>query len=188
MCETAACLANNVIEIRRRRQWSQAQLSDRSGIPRSTIANIETGAGNPSLRNLVRLATALGIGIDELLARPRSDCQLIRAPDVPVRRRGQGRVLIHKLLPERVRGMEIDRMEFSAGASMGGTPHIAGTKEYLCCIDGQMQVRVAGRLFELASGDVLAFPGDQRHSYRNPAGRPASAVSVVAPVSAATTD
>lgn len=145
MSEAAEYLAENLRATRRQRRWSQAQLSDRSGVPRSTIANIETGAGNPSLSNLVRLAGALSVGIEELLARPRTACKLIRAADVPVQRRSRGRVLIHKLLPERVRGLEIDRMEFAAGASMGGTPHTAGTKEYLCCLDGRVQVLVEGQ-------------------------------------------
>jgi mannose-6-phosphate isomerase-like protein (cupin superfamily) len=78
--------------------------------------------------------------------------------------------------------MEIDRMDFDPGASMGGTPHVAGTKEYFYCLRGKMQVLVAGQLFELGRGDVLAFPGDQRHSYRNPGGRPAASISVVVPV------
>jgi len=29
---------------------------------------------------------------------------------------------------------------------------------------------------------VLAFPGDQRHSYRNPGSGPAASISVVVPV------
>jgi mannose-6-phosphate isomerase-like protein (cupin superfamily) len=143
---------------------------------------MESGAGNPSLGNLASVSAALGAGIEELLARPRTDCLLIRAADVPLRRRSRGRVIVTKVLPERIRGMEIDRMDFAPGASMGGTPHVRGTKEYFYCLAGGVQVLVSGQRFEVGTGDVLAFPGDQRHSYRNAGTVEASAVSVVVPV------
>jgi hypothetical protein len=38
---------------------------------------------------------------------------------------------------------------------------------------------VAGERFLLNPGDVVAFRGDQRHSYANPQGRPAVGYSVV---------
>jgi transcriptional regulator with XRE-family HTH domain len=178
----AAHLAENVRSLRRARSWTQQQLSERAGIPRSTLASMESGAGNPSLTNLASVSAALGAGIEELLARPRSDCLLIRAADVPARNRSRGRVVVTKILPERIRGMEIDRIALAAGSSMGGTPHVTGTKEYFYCLTGGFQVLVNGQLFEVGTGDVLAFPGDQRHSYRNHGAEDAAAISVVVPV------
>ncbi|MGI9265809.1 MAG: helix-turn-helix domain-containing protein [Gammaproteobacteria bacterium] len=177
-------LAQNLVAIRGRRSWSQSQLAARADMPRSTIANMESGGGNPSLSNLARVSAALGVGIEELLARPRSDCKLIRKASVPVRRLSRGRVRISKLLPEKIQGLEIDHMDFDPGASMGGTPHVLGTKEYFYCLEGTMQVLVTGRAFKLGAGDVLAFPGDQRHSYRCPGGSGGKAISVVVPVPA----
>ena len=51
-------------------------------------------------------------------------------------------MVVTKILPERIRGMEIDRMAFAPGASMGGTPHVTGTKEYFYCLAGGFQVLV----------------------------------------------
>jgi len=175
-------LAANVRSLRRRRNMSQEQLALRAGMPRSTVTNIESGGANPSLGNLALLSTALGVGIEEILSRPRSECQLLRAAEVPVRRRSQGAVRVRKLLPERARGLELDRVEIAAGSSMGGTPHIAGTKEYLYCLAGEVTVLVAGEAFVVAAGDVLAFPGDQAHSYRNRGRKTADAFSVVVPI------
>ena len=180
----AGNLAANLLALRRERAWTQQQLAERSGVPRSTIAGMESGAGNPSLANLARVAGSLGVGLEELLVRPRSACKLIRAKDIPLRDRSRGRVRVHKLLPERVRGLEIDRMDIDAGASLGGTPHVTGTKEYCYCLRGPLQVLVSGEAFALESGDVLAFPGDQRHSYRNPGRHEATAFSVVVPIPA----
>jgi len=178
----AAHLSVNVRALRKARSWTQQQLAERAGIPRSTVASMESGAGNPSLTNLAAVSAALGVGLEELLARPRNDCLLVRAADLPVHRRSGGRVAVTKVLPERIRGMDLDRMEIAAGASMPGTPHVTGAKEYFYCVSGRVQVLVSGQMFEVHAGDVLAFPGDQPHSYRNAGSAGAVAVSVVVPV------
>jgi len=182
--QSAYCLAENVRALRRTRSWTQQQLAQRAGIPRSTVASMESGAGNPSLTNLASVSAALGVGIEELLARPRSDCLLVRRESLPVRKRCGGRVRVTKVLPERVHGMELDRMTFDPGASLAGTPHVSGAKEYFYCLTGQVQVLVNGRMFEVGTGDVLAFPGDQPHSYRNAGSTESVAVSVVVPIPA----
>jgi transcriptional regulator with XRE-family HTH domain len=175
-------LSINLVSLRRKRGLSQNQLSERADIPRSTITHMESGEGNPSLTNLCKLAAALGISIEELLSRPRSECTLLKAEEVPVLNRSAGKVRVHKLMPDAVRGIEIDKVEIQADSSMAGSPHLLGSKEYLITLSGEVIVSVAGDDFAVTSGDVLAFPGDQRHAYRNRKSRPAVALSVVLPM------
>ena len=68
----------------------------------------------------------------------------------------------------------------SFSAVMAGTPHLPGTREYFSCLEGAVAIFVAGDRYDLAAGDVLAFPGNVAHSYRNPdAAAPAMGISVV---------
>ena len=62
---------------------------------------------------------------------------------------------------------------------MTGIPHTPGTREYLTCETGVIVLVAAGERFELTPGDVVAFRGDQRHSYSNPGKRAAVGYSVV---------
>ena len=55
-----------------------------------------------------------------------------------------------------------------------------GTREYLACETGLVELRVAGQLFRLRPGDVVVFRGDQQHSYRNAGDVDAVAYAVVA--------
>ena len=50
---------------------------------------------------------------------------------------------------------------------MIGVPHTQGTREYLTCERGNIELTVTGRKFELEAGDVVVFAGDQKHGYRN---------------------
>lgn len=184
MAVIARNLARHVIALRNSRNMSQRQLAERAGIPRSTITHIESGAGNPSLANLAKLSAALGVGIEELLAQPRSGARLVTAAELPVEQRGNGRMQVADLLPERVKGLEITRMSFEPAGSMRGTPHVRDAKEYLHVIASCVTVLVSGDVFEVNAGDVLAFPGDQPHSYANRTAEAAVALSVVVPPSA----
>ena len=175
-------LADNITALRKRSELSQERLAQQAGIPRSTLTHMESGGGNPSLTNLCKLAAALGVGIEELLSRPRNECSLLKQDQVPIQNRSGSKVQVHKLMPDRVRGIEIDRMVFSSGASMAGKPHLQGTKEYLVGLAGATTVSVAGQNWEVNEGDVLAFPGDQKHGYRNTGRGAANALSIVLPM------
>ena len=67
-----ANLARNLISLRRGRKLTQDALAAAAALPRSTIANLESGEANPSLAVLVKVAGALGVPIDELLGAPRA--------------------------------------------------------------------------------------------------------------------
>src|SRR4051812_29758781 len=107
----SANLANNLVALREKRGLTQSALAKLSGVPRSTVANLESGDGNPSLQNLARISGSLQVSLEELIARPRASCKLVRAADIPARRRGQKAAVIYRLLPDPIPGMEIDRME-----------------------------------------------------------------------------
>jgi len=179
MTDTAAAnLASNLRRLREARGLSQQQIAQLAGIPRPTWASLESGAANPTLAVLARTAAALQVSIEELIGPPRTAARLFRAAELRTRKR-QG-AAIRALLPEAIPGLEVTRMELAPGGQLGGIPHTPGTREYLSCESGRIELVASGERWELAPGDALVFRGDQRHSYCNlDARRPAVAISVV---------
>lgn len=161
-----AHLARNLAGLRHTRSLTQEQLAKAAAVPRSTIANLESGEGNPSLAVLVKVAGALGVPIDELLASPRALVRHWSAAEVAKRQKGRG-VSIRELVPEPVPDEMMEVMDFAPGAVMAGTPHLPGTREFFTCLHGQVVISVAGERYPLAAGEVLAFPGNLPHSYQN---------------------
>src|SRR5664279_1636989 len=76
-------LAENLRGIRETRGLSQQQIAKSAGIPRATWTHLESGASNPTLAVLVKVAAALEVRLDELLAPPRQPARFLRA-DEPV--------------------------------------------------------------------------------------------------------
>jgi transcriptional regulator with XRE-family HTH domain len=147
------------------------------GLPRATWANLESGDANPTLSVLHGVAAALGVSIEELIATPRADVKHYPKGSLPSRRRGD--VSVNSLLPDEIPGMLIERLELPRGARLVGVPHTPGTREYLSCETGEIELVAAGQSFLLSRGDVAVFRGDQRHSYSNKGSTPAVGYSVV---------
>ncbi len=159
-------LSDNVKQLRAARGLTQAQMAKLSGLPRATWAHLESGGANPTLAVLHAVALALGVPLEELIAEPRADVKHYQKGELPARLRGN--VTVSSLLPDNVPGTQMERLELPPGGRLIGVPHTPGTREYLTCEKGELELVAAGQSFRMAPGDVVVFRGDQRHSYANP--------------------
>ncbi|MCX4241450.1 helix-turn-helix domain-containing protein [Paraliomyxa miuraensis] len=175
--DPAQNLALNIKQLREARGATQHQIARAADLPRPTWANLESGAANPTLSVLMKVAGALQVTLEELVGPPRAVARLYRAQELPLRRKGK--VTVRRLLPDPIAGMELERMELTPGASMVGVPHTPGTREYLTCESGSLELTASGERFALEPGDVVVFRGDQPHAYRNLGRQTAVAYSVV---------
>jgi XRE family transcriptional regulator, regulator of sulfur utilization len=164
--QVAGHLARNLAALRHVRGLTQDALAKAAGVPRSTIANLESGEGNPSLAVLVKVAGALSAPIDELLGAPRARTRKWAAEDIAAQR-PPGGITLRPLVPEPAPGELLNIMDFAPGSNMRGTPHLPNTREYFTLLDGNVVIFVAGERYELKPGEVLAFPGNLPHAYQN---------------------
>jgi len=163
--DLASRLAANVKQLREARGLTQEQMAKSSGLPRATWANIESGAANPTLAVLHKAALALSVSFEEILALPSPSARHYPRTALPTRERQS--VLVRSLLPHKVPNMVLERMEFPPQARFVGTPHTPGTREYLTCEAGRLELVASGERYVLDVGDVVVFRGDQKHSYAN---------------------
>lgn len=56
-------IASQIIEIRQKKGLTQADLAERVGTKQAAIARIESGAYNPSLKSLEKIAQALDVSL-----------------------------------------------------------------------------------------------------------------------------
>ena len=175
--DVAARLARNVKQLRQARSQTQQQMAKLSGLPRATWAHIESGSANPTLTVLRRVAFALQVAIEELIAEPRAEAKHYPKGSLPARVRND--VTVRSLLPDAIAGMQIERIELPKGTRLIGVPHTPGTREYLTCETGEIELVASAQSYRLEPGDVVVFRGDQRHSYLNRSSTAAVGYSVV---------
>jgi transcriptional regulator with XRE-family HTH domain len=170
-------IGRNIRDLRSARGQTQQQMARLSGLPRATWQNLESGDANPTLSVLHKVALALQVSVEELIAPPRAACRFYAAGALP--RKARGACTVSRLLPDEIPGMSIDRMELPPRAAIAGIPHTDGTREYLTCEAGELVLTVAGERWTLQPGDVVVFRGDQKHGYANPGAKTAVGYSVV---------
>ncbi|HEX9939014.1 MAG TPA: helix-turn-helix transcriptional regulator [Longimicrobium sp.] len=67
--EPKVTLAANIARLRALRRMTQAQLAEAARTRQPRIAEIERGDANPKFETLIRIAHALGVGLDDLVRR-----------------------------------------------------------------------------------------------------------------------
>uniref|UniRef100_UPI0013B3B296 helix-turn-helix domain-containing protein n=1 Tax=Nonomuraea lactucae TaxID=2249762 RepID=UPI0013B3B296 len=63
---------------------SLSELAKRAGLAKSTLSQLEAGAGNPGVETLWAIAAALGVPFSRLVDPPRPAARVIRAGEGPV--------------------------------------------------------------------------------------------------------
>lgn len=167
MNRAANFLAKNILNLRKSKNWTQNDLAKTAGIPRTTLSHIESGTGNPSLNNLLKISEALHVNLEELLSKPKAFAEKFSKDNLPQELRSKNSIRITKLIPHNIQGLEFEKLEFQVGAHMKGNPHLKGSHEYFYCLQGNIRVYVSGEAFDLKAGELLYFPGDQAHAYIN---------------------
>jgi transcriptional regulator with XRE-family HTH domain len=62
-------LGNRIRKLRKARGWTQAEMSERVGIDRSFLADVERGKRNVSILNLELIAHGFKISLSQLFSR-----------------------------------------------------------------------------------------------------------------------
>jgi transcriptional regulator with XRE-family HTH domain len=65
----AVLITNNILKIRTEKGLTQAQLAEKLNVQQSMISMIENEERNPSVDVLLKLASALGVTVDELIGK-----------------------------------------------------------------------------------------------------------------------
>jgi len=152
---------------RERAGLTLTELARRAGLAKSTLSQLEAGAGNPSVETLWALGVALGVPFSQLVTDP--------TPRVRVLRAGQGQRLrsehadfVGTLLAAGSHHARRDLyvIELGPGAPRQAEPHNPGTVEHLVVAAGRLRAGPAGDPVELGPGDYASFPGDAPHQYQ----------------------
>jgi transcriptional regulator with XRE-family HTH domain len=171
LSEVSMRVAREIRAHREARGLSLSATAARAGLSKTILATIESGAGNPSLETLWRVAHALDVTVGTLLAEddpvgtrliPRTGAEWL------VFESGIRGRLIH--VDGRDRRLETLEMRLEPGVRYASRAHSPGTEELVICLDGELTVGPDGHEARLGEGDAVHFVADVPHSYRSEAG------------------
>ncbi|MET7396390.1 XRE family transcriptional regulator [Dactylosporangium sp. NPDC005572] len=155
--------------LRRERERSNLSLSEvakRAGVAKSTLSQLESGAGNPNIETLWALAVALNVPFSRLVEPPPTAPRVIRAGEGPSIRSEQADFVgtLLATCPPGVR-RDIYLMTVELGSARKADPHLPGTVEHVVMISGRLRVGPADSPVDLDVHDYASFAGDVPHAY-----------------------
>lgn len=160
-----------IISVALRRERDQARLSltelaKRAGVAKSTLSQLESGSGNPSIETLWALAVALGVPFSRLVDPPRPHLRVVRAGEASIirsQRSSFGAALLSSC-PSGAR-RDLHLIHVDPGAARHADAHIPGTVEHVVVTAGALRTGPEPDPVELGVGDYASFSGDVPHLY-----------------------
>ena len=157
-------------QIRTQRAITLMELSERTGISKSTLSRLENGQRRASLELLLPLAQTYRVPLDDLVG----------APDV-----GDPRI---RLKPQRVKGRTVLPLTPPGGIqawkiiipSTQATPNPRAHDgyEWLCVLSGRMRLLLGEEDIVLGTGEAIEFDTSQPHWFGSTGEGPAEVLSL----------
>lgn len=161
-----AAVAAALTRERVRAGLSLAEVARRAGIAKSTLSQLESGSGNPSLETLWALSLTLDVPFARLVEPVRRPVQVIRAGEGPALAASGSdyTATVLSACPPNAR-RDIYRIVVEPGEPRRSEPHMPGVVEHWVISTGRALVGPVGEEVELGPGDYLSHAGDVPHLF-----------------------
>jgi transcriptional regulator with XRE-family HTH domain len=160
-------VATNVRALRMQADLTLAELATAAGLGKSTLAQLESGKGNPSVETLWAIAAALKVPFARIVEEVRPSLRVVRAADVPPMHSAETPGWAGRLLTASHGRVTFDlyALDLEAGAVRHADPHHAGVLEHLVVVVGRLRAGPQSEPVLLEQGDLLTFGADVPHVY-----------------------
>ena len=151
---------------RARARLSLSEVAKQAGIAKSTLSQLESGTGNPSVETLWALSVALDVPFSRLVEPAIPRVQVIRVGEGPTVYSEHAEYVATLLAscPPNAR-RDIYLISAEPGRARESDPHLPGTVEHVVICGGRARVGLRDDPVELGPGDYVKYPGDVAHVF-----------------------
>ena len=164
--DAKAMIGRAVRRERERSELSLSALAAQAGVAKSTLSQLESGAGNPNVETLWSIATALNVPFAQLFENTEPREKLVRRKEGESVTAAAGEfaaVLLDAAVPSMRR--DLYKVHLSINAPRNARPHASGTVEHAVLCDGRIKIGPDDATEILEAGDYYRFAADVPHSY-----------------------
>lgn len=172
--DPATQIAARVGSEREKREWSLAELAERSGVSKAMLSKIEREEVSPTAAILARIATAFGLTLAGLLdAGVQEPERLLQAKDQPHWRDPASGYLRRQVFQSGRNPLELVEVHFPPGAHVSfPKSSYAFIRQVVWVLSGGLEIRDGRERYALGPGDRLEFGPPADSEFRNPTQRP----------------
>jgi transcriptional regulator with XRE-family HTH domain len=172
-------IAGNLKKLREKENLTLKQLSDRTGLSKVMLGQLEKGGGNPTINTIWKIAHALEVPYTALLESTGSSASVIRERDLTEQTSEDGHYHMFCYYPSSAeRSFEWFRIFLDPHASYRSVGHGDRSYEYLIVEKGKLEIGIEDNIYHLKAGDSVSFKADGPHEYANPGDTEVSAYCI----------
>ena len=173
----------NIQSIRKGQNLTLDMLSEKSGVSKAMLSQIESEKVNPTVATVWKIAQGLGVDINALLKGGQEAARkftVTRSDKVTTLDTDEEGLHIKVLSPiSMVEDLEMYLLTFQSGGALRSSAHFPQTEEFLTILEGTVRVAAGNNVTELDAGDFISYHCDVEHSIENLSNGPAVVHMVV---------
>jgi transcriptional regulator with XRE-family HTH domain len=158
--------------LRQKRGRSLQELATATGLSIGLISQIERGLSSPSVKNLVALGEALGVGVawffDETTVVDDFDAFVVRRESRRALAMSEGEIRKELLTPVPERPLQLYMIVVEPGASTGKGLYAHSGESAGIVLTGRLALWIEKRHFLLRDGDSFSVPANAKRRFSNP--------------------
>jgi XRE family transcriptional regulator, regulator of sulfur utilization len=164
-------IGKNIQEIRKKQGLTLDSLSEKCGVSKAMLSQIESDKVNPTVATVWKIAQGLDVDINRLLkdaAEPRRKFTITPMESLPTLDTDERGLHMKVLTPlSMVEDLEMYLLTFEPGGALRSAPHFPRTEEFLTILEGSVRVTAGDNVSDLGSGDFVRYHCDIQHTIEN---------------------
>lgn len=163
-------IAKTLKTLRQQREWSLDTTSQKTGVSKAMLGQIEREESSPTIATLWKIADGFKVSFSSLIAdlSPLTQTPIHRSNFLHELDPQDNKIHVIPLFPyDPTLKFELFVITLSPGCEHRSLPHQTGVVEHIVVADGEMEVCIGETWHRLKEREGLHFNADQPHGYRN---------------------
>ncbi|WP_138416154.1 helix-turn-helix domain-containing protein [Aquibacillus sediminis] len=170
-------IGSTVRSIRKRKKITIAKMSERTGLSKGFISNMENNNTSPSINTLQTVAQFLGIPLPYLLLEKEQRMRVVRKNEREITTHNKQNILVERLTSKG--GLTLKRVTIPPHTSTGDEPHAHEGEESHLVLSGTILAEQGEDSVILEEGDSFSWNASVPHYVKNIGDEPAVALIAV---------
>jgi transcriptional regulator with XRE-family HTH domain len=165
-----AKISSTLKELRSQRGWSLDVTSQKTGVSKAMLGQIERGESSPTISTLWKIASGFDVSFSSFVEdiEPYKSGFVHRKPGLQQLHKQDDKINVMPIFPfDENLGFELFIIELLPGCTHLSPPHQKGVIEHVIPVLGYIEVLVQGQWRQVNQHEGLRFDASLPHGYRN---------------------
>lgn len=163
-------ISNTLKRLRQERGWSLDATSQKTGVSKAMLGQIERGESSPTISTLWKIASGFDVSFSSFVEdlHPSQASFIHRKEDLKQMHREDDKIRVMSIFPyDEYLKFEVFIIELLPGCEHLSPSHQKGVVEHVIVSSGEIEVFINDKWHVLHQNEGLRFNADKLHGYRN---------------------